>query len=655
MAGEDDFDLWLGRIGRDKPLTARLRIAGNRAGRQLRAASGRAARFSGARLGRGSGVGRVLASGDRHAGFRARRVVVKARIVKLAGKGADAAHAHLRYLQRDGTTREGERGALYGRDGDRVEGKAFLERGSGDRHQFRFIVAPEDGAQYDDLKPLMRRLMADAERDLGTRLDWVAVDHFNTGHPHSHIIVRGVDERGKDLVIAPDYLTRGLRERATALVNLDLGPRTDPEIQCSREAEIGQERFTDIDRRLVRSVDERGLVSLAHRDPLEQSLRAGRLQTLARMQLAREVDRGIWKLDPDLETTLRHMGERGDIIRTMNRAMRERLPQRALSDYAIYEPGEGRAGPIIGRVVARGLSDEYRDRHYLIVDGVDGISRYVDIGAHREIIPENGIVRIEPPSVGVRDGDRTVAEIAAANGGRYSVGSHLRHDPRATEAFAQKHVRRLEAIRRTTGAVERRPDGTWIIAPDHLDRVEAYERVIARNNPVAVEVLSAAPLDKLPGHDGATWLDRELTSAKPTRLERGFGAEVRAALAARQQWLVEQELAQVEGDRVRVAPNVIARLQQRELGRVAGQLSRELGLAYMPATSGEKVTGKLARAVQIGDRKFALIEKSREFTLVPWRPVLERAVGKQVAGIVRGSGIDWTIGRERAGPQIGGF
>lgn len=652
MAGEDDFELWLGRIGSDKPLTARLRVASNRAGRQLRSATSGARKFSGARLGRGAGVGRVLASRDRHAGFRVRRVVVKTRIVKLAGKGADAARAHLRYLQRDGTTREGERGSLYGPDADRVDGKAFHERGSGDRHQFRFIVAPEDGAQYDDLKPLVRRLMADAERDLGTRLDWAAVDHFNTGHPHSHVIVRGVDERGKDLVIAPDYLTRGLRERAAALVNIDLGPRTDAEIQRSREAEISQERFTGIDRWLQHSADERGLISSAHRDPLEQSLRAGRLQTLSRMQLAREVSRGIWKLDSDLEPTLRRMGERGDIIRTMNRAMRERLPERAPSDYAIYDPAAGNAGSIIGRVVARGLSNEYQDRHYLIVDGVDGTSRYVDIGAGRDPIPKNGIVRIEPRSIGIRDGDRTVAEVAAANGGRYSIDAHLRHDAQATDAFAQKHVRRLEAIRRATGAVEREPDGSWAIAPDHLDRVEAYERAIARNNPVAIEALSAEPLDKLPGHNGATWLDRELTSPTPTRLERGFGAEVRAALAARQQWLVEQELAQVDGDRVRIAPNAIARLQQRELTRVAGQLSRELGLAYMPAAPGEPVAGKLVRAVQVGDGKFGLVEQSREFTLVPWRPVLERAIGKQVAGIMREGGIDWTIGRTR-GPSIG--
>ncbi|WP_413207911.1 hypothetical protein [Rhodospirillum sp. A1_3_36] len=93
------------------------------------------------------------------------------------------------------------------------------------------------------MKPLTRRLMAQVEEDLGTKLDWVAVDHFNTGHPHSHIIVRGRslssgtakgrnpgNDRGKDLIIARDYITTGMRERAADLVSLDLGPRTDREI-----------------------------------------------------------------------------------------------------------------------------------------------------------------------------------------------------------------------------------------------------------------------------------------------------------------------------------------------------------------------------------------------------------------------------------------
>jgi len=70
------------------------------------------------------------------------------------------------------------------------------------RHQFRFIIAPEDGDRLSDLRAFTRDVMRQMEQDLGTRLDWVAVDHFNTGHHHTHVIVRGRDDQGKDLIIA---------------------------------------------------------------------------------------------------------------------------------------------------------------------------------------------------------------------------------------------------------------------------------------------------------------------------------------------------------------------------------------------------------------------------------------------------------------------
>ncbi len=649
---DDSFELWLGRVDQDRPLRHRMRAAVNRAGGWRTRGRNR---FTGARIGRGSGVAALLGS-PLYGRNAHRRVIVKARIVRLGPKGVASATAHLRYLQRDGTTRDGERGTLYGReDGQAIDSKAFLERGAADRHQFRFIVAPEDGAEYEDLKPLIRRWMKQVEQDLGTRLDWVAVDHFNTGHPHAHVVVRGKEETGKDLVIARDYMTQGLRARAAELVDLDLGPRSPEELMRASLREIEQERFTSIDRRLMRAADADGLVRPAHRDGIEQSLRAGRLQTLGRMGLAIEERRGIWRLTEELEPTLRQMGERGDIIRTMQRALRERAPERSPADHAIYDPAEGQGRAIIGKVIERGLSDELADRHYLIVDGVDGLSHYVDLGVSPADTCGASIVRITPASVAPRQVDRNVSEIAAANGGRYDIDIHLRHDRNATQAFAETHVRRLEAIRRATGSVERLPSGTWIIALDHLARVEAYERQRARQAPVVVEPLASRPLDQLVRHDGVTWLDRTLAQDATPELGRGFGAEVRKALGVRQQWLVEQQLAEADGETIRVRSNMLAVLQQRELRRVAGQLSQELGLEFAAPVRGEQVEGTYRRPVLVGDAKYALIEKSREFTLVPWRPTLERAVGKQVSGIMREGGISWTIGRGRSGPAIGGF
>lgn len=658
MPDDDDLEPRLGRIGSQGKMRG-----GHYVGRVIKAANlargGAASRvgrrgFTGARIGRGSGVGRVLASRDRFSALRQRRVIIKSRIVRLDGaKGLSPARAHLRYIQRDGVSREGEPGRLYAAHADKVDGRAFLDRQDGDRHQMRFIVSPEDGAAYDDLKSLTRRLMAQMEADLGTTLDWVAVDHFNTAHPHTHILLRGKDERGRDLVIAREYLSQGMRERAAELVSLDLGPRTDVEIADRLRAEVSQERLTSLDRRLVRDMDETGVVAAVDRDPFQQTLRAGRLQTLGRLGLARELGAGRWRLAPGFEETLRRMGERGDIVRTMQRAFTAHGVKRSGLDAVISDPASMQ--PIVGRVIERGLSDELNDRHYLIVDAADGRVHYVDIGRGEatERLATGAVIRITPKPTQARVADRRVAEIAAANGGRYSVELHLRHDPLATQDFAETHVRRLEAMRRAGAGVEREPDGRWSITPDHVARSAAFEADRAKAAPVVADTLSTIPLERQVDYDGATWIDRELVSGAPeTVRDTGFGADVAAAKARRMRWLVDQQLAEEHHGEMVCRRDMLAVLRRRELARIAGALSDELGLGYVESRPGDRVEGVYRRPVDLASGRVALIEKSREFTLVPWRPVLERHVGQSVSGLMKGDGINWTIGRGRGGPSI---
>ncbi|WP_312846588.1 DUF3363 domain-containing protein [Sphingopyxis sp. PET50] len=335
--------------------------------------------------------------------------------------------------------------------------------------------------------------------------------------------------------------------------------------------------------------------------------------------------------------------------------MRHGAIRRALVDQAIYDPAVADAHALVGRVVHRGLSDEIADRHYVIVEATDGRSHYVDIGKGENVeshVP-GAIVRIAPVETGIRTSDRTIAEVAAANEGRYSIDAHLRHDASATEAFAETHVRRLEAMRRLTRNVERDPDGSWIIAPDHLDRAAAYENARAKDRPVSVETLSPLPLEKLVDADAATWLDRELIASLPEPLrDTGFGHDVREAQARRRQWLVAEGLAEERAGQFSYRSGMISTLQRRELLRVASGLSGELGLPFTEAKAGERIDGMYRRPVDTMSGRYALVERSRDFTLVPWRPVLDRHVGKSVSGIMRDGWISWALGRQRGGPSI---
>jgi type IV secretory pathway VirD2 relaxase len=626
-------------------ILAAARLAGTKTGVRSR-------RFDGSRIGRGASIGRLLSSRDRLAGFRGRRAVVKASLIRLAGKAGQVARAHMRYIQRDGVTREGLPGELYGPDTDRADGDDFIKRTAHDRHQFRFIVSAEDGAEYPDLKPYVRRLMTQVEQDLGTRLDWVAVDHFNTERPHTHIVLRGVDDRGDNLIIAREYISHGLRERASELVTLDLGPRTDREIEDRLRHDVDQERLTAIDRRLLRRMNVDRTVSPTDNDPFQQSIAAGRLRKLKAMGLAEDIGRGRYRLAEGLEETLRRVGERGDVIRLMQRELTARRLDRAGVEQVVTS--ELRE-PLVGRVIHRGFSDEHRDRHYVMIDGADGRVHYVDIGRGDATppVPEGATVRIEATRGEATAADRTVDAVARANGGRYSVDLHLRHDPQASEAYATSHVRRLEAMRRAGAGPERQVDGSWTIPSDHLARAESFAQRQQRDCPIALSVLSPRQVGDLVAIEAPTWLDRELASgASSEARDAGFGREVRSALAARRQWLIEQQLADGSGQDFRLRASALENLRQRELEGVIGRLSEQLGKRFEPRRNGELVEGIIARRVDVESGSYALLERSRDFTLVPWRDVLERNIGKAASGIVRGDGISWEFGRGRSGPTI---
>jgi len=208
--------------------------------------------------GSGGSVGRSTFGRGRRAALSlasrssARRVVVMARIVRRHGGGVRSAplSKHVAYLKRDGVTRDGADARMFDAASDAADTKAFTERCEEDRHHFRFTVSPEDAAQIADLRAFTRELMKDAERDLGTRLDWVAVDHWNTDNPHIHVLVRGRADDGQDLVISRDYISNGFRGRAAERVTLELGPRSEQEVRAGLESEVGVERWTSLDRSL---------------------------------------------------------------------------------------------------------------------------------------------------------------------------------------------------------------------------------------------------------------------------------------------------------------------------------------------------------------------------------------------------------------------
>jgi type IV secretory pathway VirD2 relaxase len=371
MSGNDDFRVRPGKIRstrgpRTKSFLAQALQAAQKAGGLSRGSNSRSSRF-------GRGRAASLAA-SRMLQARGRGAMVKARVARQI-RSPGALRAHIGYLKRDGVTRDGSPGRLFDAAGDDADGRAFAERCEGDRHHFRFIVSPDDAGELSSLRVFTRELMDQASRDFGTRLDWVAVDHWNTEHPHIHILVRGRADDGSDLVISRDYIGSGLRARAAELVTRELGPRSELEARRGLEAEVTAERWTRLDRSLAREAGRaEGVVDLrpecdAGGDPFRE-VRIGRMRTLERMGLAEPAGPARWVLATDTEQRLRALGERGDIIKRLHKTLTKDGAARAPSSWALQ--GEGHGEAVIGRLIARGLDDELRGTAFAVVDGIDG-------------------------------------------------------------------------------------------------------------------------------------------------------------------------------------------------------------------------------------------------------------------------------------------
>lgn len=575
MSTDDDFRVRPGRIRssriqRARPFIAQALAAAQRAGghvsRNGSIISRRHSRF---------GRGRVASlRANRFITSRSRFCTVKALVVRHRGLSSPLAR-HLNYLRREGVSRDDVKARLFGAKTDDVDAREFADRCKDDRHHFRFIVSPEDAVDMADLRQFTRELMAQAEKDLGTTLDWVAIDHWNTDNPHVHVIVRGRADDDRDLVIDRDYIKSGLRDRAQDLITQELGLRTDQDIHRFLDRQVEAERWTVLDRQLVRDANAHGIIDMAPAlDRLADNYlpqKVGRLRKLERLGLAEQLGPGQWTISGDARTTLRALGERGDIIKRMHRAMAEQGIERGAADYVLAAEKLDR--PVIGRLLERGLHDDFYGTAFAVVDGLDGRTHHIKL------------VDLE----------------AAGDGPRGSI-VELRH---FTDA---KDNRRVALAVRSDLSIE--------------DQVKA---------------------------DGATWIDRRLVARDAPDVGGGCGAEVKAAMVARTEHLIEQGLAQRRGDQVMFNRNLLTTLREREVGTQGARLAAETGMPFHKAGAGEFVAGLYRERIVLASGRFAMIDDGLGFSLVPWTPSLEKHLGQHVSGVARpDGGVDWAFGRKRS-------
>lgn len=354
----------------------------------------------------------------------------------------------------------------------------------------------------------------------------------------------------------------------------ELGQRTDLDISRSLERQIEADRWTQLDRQLVRDANEQGIIDVSpspDKQPDEYSIqKVARLRHLEHLGLAESIGSGQWIIAGEAEATLRELGLRGDIIKRMHRALTEQGIERGAADYVLS--GEANGEPVIGRLIERGLDDELRGTAFAVVDGVDGHTHHIRL-----------------------------PDIEAAGDS----------------------------------------------APGSIVELRSFEDARGERR-IALAVRSDLSIEAQTAADGATWLDRQLVARDPVDLGGGFGLEVKQAMEARAEHLIEEGLARREGERIVFARNLLGTLRQRELDALGEKLSHGMSMPSREVAAGEYVAGTYRQRFTLASGRFAMVDDGLGFSLVPWTPSVEKHIGQHVSGLVRADGgVDWSFGRKR--------
>ena len=312
------------------------------------------------------------------------------RVTYSSSRVAGQWRAHGKYLARDSATRQSGRKAGFSDHSDAVDVAETLDswQAAGDERVFKLILSPEFGERLD-LPRLTREVLTQMEIDLSRKLEWCAVVHTNTEHPHVHVALRGLSG-GQPLRLPRAYVQSGIRTAAEDLCTAQLGYRTELDAIAAEKREIAEQRFTSLDRTITRLAGAGDRVpaapcpvgltvtvpnSSAGASETERArahhLRA-RLQQLQTMGLAQAQGDGLFLVRNDFAAVLKAMQRAQD---------RQRLLQQhgsLLSDprLPMVVTSIRKTAALDGRVLVHGEEDS--GRLYLLLEGTDARVHYVN-------------------------------------------------------------------------------------------------------------------------------------------------------------------------------------------------------------------------------------------------------------------------------------
>lgn len=602
----------------------------------------------------------LMTRGNSFVGYSSgQRVVVKARYVKhkagamSAGGGAASLRDHLKYVSRNEAGKDGEKAVLFNELEDGADRKSFLELCQNDRHHWRFIISPENGHQIEDFHGYVRGVMKLVEKDLETTLTWTAAVHYDTDDVHAHVIVRGVNDRGEDLVIGQDYVKEGFRRRAQEVATELLGERSREEIQKSQEKEIDALRVTSLDRFMEKQMNEGR--SLDVRAPTNfgksvfyEGLIKGRLRFLATAGLAVENPPGVYALQEGYQDELRKIAQKNEAVKRLYGKVQD---QSRLDGLSVYSLKDGEGPTVTGRIIEKGVMDELYDRKFVVVQDMEANLHFVPVGEAKsyDTAEKGSLVTIKAGGQSTGKADVNIAMIAEQNNGIYDPAAHRAHiDKEQTyipeedrDQYVQYHLKRMETLEKNE-IVKVLEGGRFQVPADVINQGEELTKKINEREKKRfyphLNVLSAEPVERIVHAEKKTWLDKELFKQSKKGPSIPYDDGVAQALSERRDWLVKNDLAIIQSNgEFALRGKAMQQLDTMEVYAAGRKLAEKFGLQFSDkkVKAGENVQYGGFVTLQTGT--WAAVSKGKELqlALVGNEPNLERgdmAVLKEVEG-----------------------
>lgn len=560
------------------------------------------------------------------------RVVVKINPVKNktkgvgvgAGSGGANLYHHVRYISRPGAGAEGEKAVLFDRDEEGITGNDFFELCKNDRHHFRMIISPENGHEIEDFRGYVRAYMEKVEQDLGTKIEWVGAVHYDTDDVHAHVIMRGVDEKNRDLVIGRDYIAAGLRHRAQEIATDILGERSLDEIQKSMEKEVDACRVTSLDRFIESHMDDMREIDVRKENNFGKSahyeeLIKGRLRYLETAGLAKEEPPGVYRLDENCQDVLYKISTKNDVIKKLRPQMGPRI-----DGIHIYSMNAGEGQMIEGYVVSKGAADELTDRKYLVVEDTHRGVHYVPIGENYkyDMVREGSLVRVRPGEKSSGKADYNINLMAMQNNGIYCPEKHLTYIAQDQNYIAEEdrqdyidaHIKRLETLE-LNDVVAPIGKGQYRIPDDVIEKgaavtKEINEREKKRFYPF-IDVLSEQPLEKIIKAAKKTWMDKELfkQSIGKSGLEH-YDDKALKAIEARKNWLIEKDLGLIQSNgKFVLRKDALHKLDSMEVVNAGDQIAKARNVDFSRAKVREGETYIYVGQTRLESGHWAVVTK----------------------------------------------